>query len=352
MTRALQSLFVLLATATDRQLAKYVEYLKAENRVLRDRLPKRITLTPRERNRLVKAGRPLGSAIKDLITIVSPRTFLRWAKGSRHTPNHRTRRPGRPRTAESIRDLVLRIASETGWGYTRILGELKKLGIQSVSRSTVVGMLKEAGLDPGPRRGEGSWSDFLRRHAATIWACDFVTKKVWTVRGPVDLFVLVFLHLGSRRVHVAGISANPTQEWVAQQARNVAMRWDSATDRPQHLIRDMDTKFGGGFDAVMASEGVRVIRVGPRAPNLNAHCERWIQSLRHECLDHFVVFGESHLRHVVNEYVAHYLDERPHQSLGNRPPCGTGPPPGKGSAESVVCQQRLGGLLKHYRRAA
>lgn len=177
MTRALQSLFVLLAAATDRQLAKYVEYLKAENRVLRDRLPKRIILTPRERNRLVKAGRPLGAAIRDLITIVSPRTFLRWANGAR-TAKRGTRKPGRPRTPESIRELVLQIASETGWGYTRILGELKKLSIQSVSRSTVVGILKEAGLDPGPRRGEGSWSDFLFRHAATILACDFLTKRL------------------------------------------------------------------------------------------------------------------------------------------------------------------------------
>ena len=124
------------------------------------------------------------------------------------------------------------MARETGWGYTRILGELKKLGIRSVSRSTVRNILREGGFDPGPKRGEGSWSEFLQRHAATLWACDFFSTKVWTLRGRVDVFVLFFIHIASRRVHIAGMTAHPDRAWMKQQARNVAMTWHGEAAPP------------------------------------------------------------------------------------------------------------------------
>jgi putative transposase len=153
-----QSLLLLLARATDRQLARHVQFLKTENGILRARLPERLQVTPQERQRLLKFGKPLGTAIKDLISIVSPRTFLRWLQGEEQAqkkPASSPQKPGRPRTEQEIRDLVLKLARENGWGYTRILGELKKLGVRTISRSTVVNILKSEGIDPGPKRGEG-----------------------------------------------------------------------------------------------------------------------------------------------------------------------------------------------------
>lgn len=183
MTRLYQRFLLLLASATDRELATHVQYLKEENRILRSKLPARITVTPQERQRLVRFGLAVGTAIKELIAIVSPRTFLRWVHGSTPRTAAKPRKPGRPRTAEAIRDLVLRIAHETGWGYTRILGELKKLGPRSVSRTTVVNILREAGLDPGPKRGEGTWSEFHTAPAGIVglnavgtWATNLASR--------------------------------------------------------------------------------------------------------------------------------------------------------------------------------
>jgi putative transposase len=168
---------VLLAKATDRELARIVSYLKEENRILRARLPEHINTTPRERERLLRFGRNLGTAIYSVITIVTPETFLRWLREERKA---KPRRRGRPRTAENMRRLILRMARENDWGYTRIMGELKKLGIVPPSRNTVKKILKQAGLEPGPKRGAGTWDEFLNRHAATLVQCDFLGKKIWT----------------------------------------------------------------------------------------------------------------------------------------------------------------------------
>jgi putative transposase len=332
-----------------------VEYLKAENRILRDKLPARITVTPRERARLVKLGTRLGAAIKDVITIVSPRSFARWVAGTSPRQSVKTRKPGRPRTPEQIRAIVLRLAHETGWGYTRILGELKKLGIHTVCRSTVIAILKDAGFDPGPKRGEGTWQEFVARHAATLWACDFLSVKSATLHGFVDLYILFFIHIGTRRVFVSGITASPNAAWVTQQARNATMQMADWGLEASHLLLDHDSKFTDGFDTVFEAEGTEVKRVGPAAPNLNAHAERWVQSIRTECLDHFLICGEKHLRHIVSLYCDHYNHERPHQGVGNVPLPNAGddeprilPFPGG----EVGCHSRLGGLLRHYHRQA
>jgi putative transposase len=351
--RLLHSFLLMLAAATDKALARQVQYLKAENAILRAKLPRRVTVTPAERRRLLKYGKPLGSAIKDLVGIVSPRTFARWASGEVAGPKAaRPARPGRPRTKEDVRELVLRLARETGWGYSRILGELKKLGVGKVCRSTVVNILRAAGLDPGPQRGEGSWDEFVQRHAKTLWACDFFSKKVWTRRGPVDVFVLFFLHVGSRRVFVTGLSTRPERAWVVQQARNFLLQVGEGGDRPCYLLRDYDGKFVPEFDALLESEGVTVKKVGPRSPNLNAYAERWVQTVRRECLDHFVVFGEDHLRHLVTTFADYYNRWRPHQSRDNRPLTGEPAPGAAVPVGAVTCEERLGGLLKHYVRAA
>jgi putative transposase len=354
MLRLFRPLFLLLSHATDRQLARMVEYLKAENRLLRDRLPKRLRVTVQERRRLIKLGRPLGSAMRHLVTIVTPRTFARWLKGERQRATaKRQRKPGRPRTPDEIRDWVVRMARETGWGYSRIIGELKKLGIRAIAKSTVKNILKEHGLDPGPKRGEGTWTDFLKRHAATLYACDFFSKKVVTLRGVVEVFVLFFIHVSSRRVYIAGMRTKPTPAWTAERAREALDFLACPAGERRILLRDHDTKFEGAYDRVLRESGVRVQKVGPLAPNLNAIAERWVQTVQHECLDHFIVFGESHLRYLLDDFLAHFHLERPHQGLGNRPPCGVDPPPVAATASSdIECEQRLGGLLKHYRRRA
>ena len=354
MARFFHPLLRTLASASHRQLSTQIQYLKTENEILRAKLPKRISITPAERKRLVKLGKKVGPAIKELITIVSPRTFRRWVAKSEGVakPRSATAQPGRPRVEEDIRELVLRLAGETGWGYTRILGELKKLGVHRVSRSTVRNILIEAGFDPGPSRGRGSWDEFLKVHAQTLWACDFLSTKIWTRCGLMDYFVLFFIHIQTRRVIATPATADPDGQWTAQQARNFLMQVEEQGLEATHLIRDMDSKFQGGFDQVLETDGAQVVPVGPRKPNLNAYAERFALTIQQEALDHFVVLGEKHLNYLISEYLHHYHLERPHQGIGNQRIVASAPSSRPPPTGEVVCHQRLGGLLKHYQRRA
>jgi putative transposase len=380
MMRFLQPLWLLLTTSKDSDLRQMIEYLKNENEILRSKLPDRITLTARERNRLVKFGSKIGGAIRELITIVSYRTFCRWRADTEPSKDKKKvtkRKPGRPKTKEEIRELILKLAREiNGWGSTRVLGELKKLGITTVGRTTVAEIMREAGLDPGPKRGEGSWDEFVKRHAATLWAADFLTVKSMTLTGFVDLHLLFFIHIGSRRVFVSSPTANPDSAWVAQQARNVSMQMEDWGLTARMLIIDHDTKFTRSFDAVFEVNDTEMKRVGPRSPNMNAYAERFVQTVKTKCLNLFVVCGEKHLNHLVREFVTHYHEERPHQSRGNVPlsvalakECKSAavvPKPAKAKptrepdeprilkfpSNEVKCRERLGGVLKHYYREA
>jgi putative transposase len=310
MLKFYHSLLLLIAGATEKQLARQIQNLKAKNLILRSKLPERIIISRRERRTLMKFGRHLGKAIQEVVSIVHPSTFLRWLREEKKSSQKtESKKRGRRRTAEEIRKLVVKLVKENEWGYTRILGELKKLGIKAISRNTVKNILKEHGLDPGPKRGEGTWDEFLKRHASTLWACDFFSKKVWTPKGLVDVFVLFFLNVGKRNVEQFAVSTHPTGAWMAQQARNLVMARQEADMQPRFLIRNRDTKFTAEFDRVLESEGMEVIQVGPRAPNMNAYAERWVQAIKQECLDHFIVFGERHLNHLVREYVV-FHDEQ------------------------------------------
>ena len=300
---------------------------------------------------------PWELAIRELITIVTPRTFARWVNGDGQRKRKRrlpVPTPGRPKTPDEVRALVVRLARENDWGYTRILGELRKLNVTKISRQTVKNILKQHGLDPGPHRGEGSWEEFLKMHAQTLWACDFFSKHVWTKAGLVEVFVLFFIHVGTRRVQLAGMSARPNSAWIAEQARAVAPAFGADTDAPVTLLHDFDCKFTKEFDDLLQAKNIAVKKVVPRKPNQNAFAERWVQSVQQECLDRFVVFGEDHLRHIVSQYVEHYNEERPHQARDNLPltvrPADVGQIPSPPRA--VTCHSRLGGLLKHYVRAA
>src|SRR5262245_4430706 len=308
------AMMVLLARATDQELARMVSYLKEENRILRARLPEQINTTPRERERLLRFGRNLGKAIYSVVTIVTPGTFLRWLREERKA---KPRRRGRPRTADDLRRLILRMARENDWGYTRIMGELKKLRITPPSRNTVKSILKEAGLEPGPKRGAGTWDEFLTRHAATLVQCDFLNKRIWTAKGLRDVFVLVFLHVGTRRAFVSPATANPTESWVREQTE-LYLRHAKRERLPvKMLFHDRDCKFTASVDADLARADIEVVETAFRAPNTNAYVERFIQTIQQECLDHFLILGQRHFDYLVAEWLEHYHRERPHQAKEN-----------------------------------
>jgi transposase len=278
---------------------------------------------------------------------VSPQTVLRWHREliRRKWTYKRKRRPGRPILARETAVLVLRLAKENPrWGYCRIQGELKKLDI-SISASTICSLLRRHGLRPAPRREGPSWKEFLAQQAAGIVACDFFcVETVWLK----TLYVLFFIEVSTRRVHLAGITAHPGSAWVTQQARNLAI--DERLLGFQFLIRDRDAKYSGPFDEVFRSEGVRVIRTPIRSPKANAFAERFVRTARHECLDHILVLGEHHLERILREYVKHYNKERPHRGLSLRTP---EPQLASNHADGeVVRVPRLSGLINEYRRIA
>ncbi|MFO0836566.1 MAG: integrase core domain-containing protein [Phycisphaerales bacterium] len=343
--------FQMLAASTTHDLRRQVQFLKAENQLLKSRVRGRVRTTAVERARLLRLGKPLGCALRDIITIVSPRTFAKWLSGERKNRCMRKERcPGRPQTSETIRRLVLRIARETDFGYLRIQGELKKLGYR-VARTTVLNILRTHGVPTGPQRIEGTWDQFLRAHAKTLWACDFVAKRIWTARGLVQAFVLTFIHIQSRRVHVSASTTKPDESWVAGQAEAFAAA-TRGSPRPGLLLRDRDGKFTRGFDACLERAGIKPVRLPPRSPNLNAFAERFILTLKSECLDRFVVLGTGHLDHLVSELTDYYNRQRPHSRLSFRAPIHAGDhrtldPPAVGA---VRCQERLGGVLRHYYR--
>ena len=209
--------------------------------------------------------------------------MLRWHRelvARRWTYSHR--RPGRPATPTDVRELAVRLARENpGWGYRRIQGELVGLGIK-LAASTVWAILKNAGIAPAPKLLEPSWTEFLRQQATSMLECDFLTVDTVFLKR---FYVLFFIELGSRRVHLAGITTNPDGCWVSQQARNLLMRLDDEGIRPRFLVRDRDSKFTREFDEVLRSDGIRVIKAPVRAPRARAHAERWVGSVRRECLD-------------------------------------------------------------------
>ena len=278
---------------------------------------------------------------------VSPQTLLRWHRElvRRKWTYRHTRRPGRPRIAKEVTTLVLRLARENPrWGYPRIKGELRKLGI-SISVSAICSLLRRHGLEPAPRREGPSWKEFLAQQAAGIIACDFFcVETVWLK----TLYVLFFIELSTRRVHLAGVTAHPNSAWVTQQARNLVLEDRLAETR--FLIRDRDAKYSGPFDEVFRSEGARVIRTPIRAPRANAIAERFVRTARRECLDHILVLGERHLERILREYVRHYNKERPHRGLSLETP-EPKPMPNDASGD-IVRVARLGGLINEYHRIA
>jgi len=278
--------------------------------------------------------------------VVTPGTLLRWHRELvRRKWTYPQRKPGRPQTARVLRELVVRLARENPrWGYQRIARELIKLGFR-LSPSTVRRLLTSAGLEPAPRRRAMSWRAFLRSQAASTLACDFFTVETVTLRR---LYVLFFIEVESRRVHFAGCTTNPSGAWVLQQARNLS--FTGLFKRIRFLIHDRDSKFTASFNEVFRSEGITVIHTPVRAPQANAYAERFICTVRAECLDWLLIGGRRHLERVLRTYVQHYNSERPHRGLALQPPETPQLKPAPGG--EVQRRDRLGGLLHEFYRAA
>ena len=252
-----------------------------------------------------------------------------------------------------MRELILRLAREnSSWGYLRIAGELRKLGIV-VSASSVRNILVKAGLPPASQRDAQSWRIFLRAHGESILACDFFTvDTVWLRR----LYVLAFISIRSRRVEYFAVTSKPDTAWMLQQARNLLMELDDRDRQVRFLIHDRDAKFPRAFDALLASQEIEVIRTPVRAPNANAHMERWVGTVRHECLDRLLILGRRHLEHVIRVYVGHYNRQRPHRALDLKPPEGRirSPMTTVAMPHALHMDRRdlLGGLIHEYELAA
>ena len=248
---------------------------------------------------------------------------------------------------KAIRQLIVRMARENStWGYTRIQGELKHLG-HRVGRGTAARTLKENGIQPAPDR-PSSWKTFLKAHWGEVAAADFFTTEVWTPRGLITYYTLFVMDLETRRVHVAGSTPHPDESFMSQVARNLTDAVAGFLLPHRFLICDRDGKFTARFRRILKESGVETVLTPRRAPNCNAHAERFVRSVKEDCLERMILFGEASLHRAIREYVEHYHAERPHQGLDNEIIAPT-PRRGEGNIERV---ERLGGLLRHYRRVA
>jgi putative transposase len=298
----------------------------------------------------------LGARCRDLanaLVLVKPVTVLRWHREivrRKWTYGNAAKR-GRPPTPAATVALIVRFAGENrAWGDGKIQGELLQVG-HRVSRATIKRVLRRQHLAPGPRRGSTTWRAFVAQHRAQLLACDFFTVDTLFLQRR---YVLFFIELGSRRLHLAGCTAKPDGAWVTQQARNLCWRLrDRAGEPLRFLIRDRDGQFPASFDTVLASEGLAVVKTPPRAPNANAVAERVVRSIRGECLDHLLVVNEAHLRSVLAQYAAYYNHRRPHQGRDQGPPVPfTIAPARPADPAQIRCRPVLGGLINDYGVAA
>ncbi len=311
---------------------------------------RRVRLTDDQRRRLAAKAKDLGRrTLNQVASIVTPDTLMRWHRrliAAKWTYEVKGR-VGRPGLMKRIKALILRMATENpSWGYSRIQGELRGVG-HTVARTTVSNVLKANGIKPSPDR-PSSWRSFIRAHWGQIAAMDFFTTEVWTATGLRTHYVLFAIDLKSRRVHICGITRHPTEAFMAQIARNLTDCVDGFLTGHRVLIRDRDCLFTAKFTRALEAAGVRNVLTPVRAPNCNAYAERFVLTIKSECLGKMIFFGNNSLRRACHEFVEHYHTERAHQGLGNerverRSPMGAG---------EVECTERLGGILKHYRRAA
>jgi putative transposase len=347
---ALQIVLSALTGWLDRRERGIVAYLIEENRLLRRQLGgRRLRLTDDDRRRLAARAYRVGrAALRDIATIATPDTLLRWHRQLIARKWTYAKGPGRRGVIAEIRQLVVRMATDNPtWGYTRVQGALDNVG-HRVGRTTIRRILKAAGLPPVPQRPT-SWQTFLNAHWGAIAAADFFTTEVWTWRGLVTFYTVFVIDLASRRVQILGSTPNPEGLFMQQVVRTLTMVEAGAVPAPGVLICDRDRKWSADVRRQLRDAGTRVVLTPARAPNANAYAERFVRSIKEECLDRMIPIGEPHFRQAVAEYVEHYHAERNHQGIGNRLISG---PSVSQMTGRVRRRQRLGGLLNFYARAA
>jgi len=348
----LSFLLMIAAGWVHRQQLIVIEFLQAENRLLKERLRgRRIRFTDAERALLARKAKAVGRrALLELDTIVSPDTLLRWHRRLiAQKWNFAERRGiGRPGIMRHISELIVRMAQENrGWGYTRIQGALANLD-HKVGRGTIANVLKRNGIEPSPERSRRtSWSTFLKAHWKVLAASDFFTVEVWTGRGLLTYYLLFVISLADRVVTIAGITTRPDERWMLQMGRNTTDAPSGALHGKRYLIIDRDTKYSQQFRRLVQDSGTEVIRLPPMSPNLNAYAERFVRSIKDECLNRMIFVGQESLRRAVAEYMEHYHLERNHQGVANRLIV---PKAMEAKDGAIIRHARLGGTLNFYHR--
>jgi putative transposase len=357
-----QFIIAMVAHAINERMARRAEYLQEEVRVLKEALATatgktRVAFTPEQRRRLALKSKQLTPDERNTCCqIVRPQTISAWFRqlAAQKYDSSVERKTGRPRKPTDIRKLVLDVARDIpGWGYTKIRDALRGLKVE-IGRTTVASILAEAGIDPAPERNRNrTWKHFLRSHWQTLYACDFFSVEVLGVFGMVRYMVFFVIEVKSRAVEIAGIRIAPNGAWMTQLARNLLDPVDGFLRNATHLIHDRDPVFTKSWAKLLETDGVQCVPIPAQSPNCNPHAERFVKTIRTECLDHFVIFGERHLRYLLKQFTDHYLGERYHQAVVSQLIRPRSLPSNDNSSRSTIgCRSRLGGLLNFYYREA
>ena len=337
------------------QMQQSLEYCQEENRVLRELLQdkygcKRLHLSNSQRRRLARKGHAIGRHLLQRTSVLfSSETVLGWYRklvAQKYSGSY-TRKSGRPRTSLGLIELVVQIArNNPSWGYGRIKGVVEHLGY-TIGRTTIRQILDDHGIVPDPEQKRRiSWKVFLASHKEVMAATDFCSVEILTQKGLVRCMILFFIDIASRRVEIAGIKANPDGAWMKQIARNITDYDNGFLKNTKYLVRDRDPLFTKDFDAIIESSGTEIIKASVCASDMNAYAERFVQTLKHECLNKMVFTSQQQLEYAISEFMTYYLRERPHRGLG-----GAMIDPWPQDEEGEIVEfQRLGGLLKSYRR--
>ena len=350
-------LLAYITGTVDQELLLRNEYLVAENRILKAQIKGRLHLSDAERATLAEVAHRVGrKSLEDIAVSAKPDTILGWYRkliANKFDGSKARRTHGRSRIDEEMESLVVRMAKENpSWGYDRMVGAMANLG-HKLSDQTVGNILGRHDVAPAPKRKHTTnWKDFIRTHLDVLAGTDFFTVEVVTLKGLITYYVLFFIHLGSRKVCLAGMTPHPDEEWMKQMARNLTLEQWGFMGNCRYLLHDRDGKFCPSFDEIIELGNVKPIPLPARSPNLNTFAERWVKSVKEECLSKLVLFGEASLKRALQQYLIHYHEERNHQGKGNALLFPSQARPVGSEQGSVQCQQRLGGLLKYYYRQA
>jgi putative transposase len=330
----------------DQELLLRNEYLAAENRILRGQIKDRLLLSEGEKATLAEIAHRLGrKALEDVAATAKPETILGWYRkliANKFDGSKSRQSVGCPKVDQETERLVVRMARENpSWGYDRIVGALANLG-HRLSDQTVGNIFRRHGISPAPKRKQSiSWKNFIRSHRDVLVGMDFFTTEVLTLKGLTTYYVLFFIHLETHQVNLAGFTPYPDQEWMEQQGRNITMEEWGCLKGCRYLLHDRDTKFCQSFRELIKTGSVNPLRSPARSPNLNSYAERWVRSVKEECLSRLILFRESSLRRALQQYIVHYHEERNHQGKDNRI-LFPSQPETRRNMGAVRCRERLG----------